>query len=89
MSLLLFLFLGVFFAHPLYRVLYLAYHKPRSVNTFVVLRLFCDTFVVKTFDRKSHNSLLLSSNMYRAGNLSGLLQLVAETKREGHCLGNG
>ncbi len=24
-----------------------------SVNTFVVLRLFCDTFVVKTFDRSS------------------------------------
>ena len=29
---------------------------------FVALRLFFDTFVVKIFDRKSFNSLLVSSN---------------------------
>lgn len=38
-------------------------YRPRSVKTLVVLRLFEDTFVVKIFDRKSFNSLLLNSNI--------------------------
>lgn len=38
-------------------------YRPRSVKTLVVLRLFEDTFVVKIFDSKSFNSLLLNSNI--------------------------
>ena len=40
----------------------------------VMLRLLADTFVVKSFDRKSRNSLLLSSNIYVERNLSGLFR---------------
>ena len=36
-------------------------YRPFSVKTLVVLRLFGETFVVKIFDRKSRNSLLVNS----------------------------
>ena len=42
------------------------------MKTLVELRFIAETFVVEIFDRKSHNSLLLNSNIYLAGNLSGL-----------------
>lgn len=38
-------------------------YKPLSVNTLVALRLLRDTFVDEIFDRKSANSLLVSSNI--------------------------
>ena len=46
--------------------------SPFSLRT-LELRFIADTFVDEIFDRKSRNSLGVSSNIYRAGNLFHIL----------------